>query len=194
MPHSVMKIWNLALGRPQNLRASYNAAKTITTEHERIHAGKMWHHADVSTLAAGATINTLIAVSSNSELHLRSIGFDANVGPCEGYFYEAPVIDVNSLGTGFIPKNLNRRSSNLSVSSFYIDPVIDVNSLGDRIDVVAIVAATGGPIKSISGESASAVTEWILKPGNKYLFRFTNKNGSTGLYNSNITFYEPLDT
>jgi len=197
MPKStsfIIKAWNLFKEDEENIRSSFNALKTITTEHERIHQGKMYSYSDISSLAADASTQILFSVASDSSLHLRKIQMGADVGACEGYLYENPYVDVASLGTGFKPQNLNRESSNISASSFYIDAYLDVNSLGVEIDASAILQATGGNLKSIEGGADSAVVEWILKRGNNYMFKFTNNNAGIALISKHFSFYEPSDS
>lgn len=186
----LIRAFNLFSGRAQNVRASYHSLKTLPVEHERVHAGRAFHYSDVSTLAVAATVDVLFSIASGFEMHLRDYSFKADGGPCLARFYEDPFVDVNSLGSQFVPFNLRRSSSNISVHSFHQSPFVDVNSLGTQIDIGGILESTGGPLKSISGEASGLVTEWVLIAGT-YLQRFTNNNGSTVLYNSNMTYYEP---
>jgi len=192
-PTILAKAWNLFRQAEENLHSTHNALKTAVTEHERIHAGKVYHHSDVSTLAAAGSLGLLMTIDSDTELHLRDYSYNTNGGPCELYLYENPFVDTASIGTYFAPDNLNTRSSNVSVHSFHHNPYINVNSIGIRKDSSAVLASAGGPVKTIQGAAQGLVTEWVLKPGNRYLMNFTNVNGGTILYNSNFTFYEPGD-
>lgn len=189
---TLLLAWNEALSSDQNLRASYGAIKTITTDHERIHDGKMLDFTDITTIGAGATTYLLISVNSSDEVHLRNAEFEINVGPCESYLYRDPYIDVNSLGTGFRFKNLNDTVAYTGAASYYAEPYIDVNSLGEVIESGGVVQTTGGFIRTVHGLANSAVVERVLQPGHNYVLAFTNNNGGTGNLRKSVVYYEPL--
>lgn len=189
----LVKAFNLFKNDEENIHSSVNAIKTIVSEHERAHAGKMFGYTDVSTLAAGDDLALLIAVPADGEeVHLRSLGIDINVGPCIGGLYEDPYIDPSSLGTGFRPRNTRRSArAYTSTTSFYQGTGFNVNSLGEEIEAAAVVQDTGGTLKTIKGEAEGVFVEWILQPGHTYLGKFNNGNGTTGIYELGLHFYEP---
>jgi len=190
---ALLRVWNAFKNGEQNVRGSYNALKNISVEHERAHAGRVFYYSDITSLAAGSVDSFLLTVSSGQEMHLRTIRYEADVGPCEGYLYENPFVNVNSLGTALSLKNCRRDSANIAPCSSYTSPFFDINSAGEQIDSGAIVAATGGPIKSISGQASSAITEWVLKADNRYVYRFKNNNAGTALIVKSILAYDPKE-
>jgi len=181
---------NLFFGNEQDIHGSYNAMKMINTEHERIHAGKCWYSQGHGTQTAGATRYMLIRVA-DTELHVRDFGIKTNQGPFTGALYEAPFIDINSLGTLTPFRNLNRSSVNSCSTLLYNAPFADINSLGEEIDYGTVFETAGGAIKQISGALSTVVVEWVLKPNTDYVAAFVNSSTSDADFTQHILGYEP---
>ncbi|MCK5609667.1 hypothetical protein KAR91_47780 [Candidatus Pacearchaeota archaeon] len=166
--------WNVFRDKAEHLNSSFGALKSIVSEHERIHAGRAFMYSHEHFLAPDEIMMHYFLISSESNVHLRSYDFISDQGPSKVYLYEEPFYDVNSLGTIHVQRNLNRTSINSAQSIVYHDPFYDINSLGEELSLNFQPEATGGPLKSIAGESVAPVTEWILKKGFVYGLRFDN--------------------
>ena len=188
-PTFLAKIFNPGRNDEEFIHSSYNAAKVIETLHERIHVGKAWYFSGHDLHVAGTNRFALIMVG-DTEFHLRDFGVKTNQGPYSGTLYEAPVIDVNSLGAEIPMKNLNRNSTFVSSTAFYSNPVIDTNSLGTYLDHGHIFESAGGAIKSIAGEISTIVTEWELKKNTNYVAWFTNSSTNDAEFVQHILGYE----
>lgn len=193
-PRVLLKAWNIIKRDDENLTSSYNGLKTIATEHERIHAGKAWYSTGFGNhLSASPTRFTLIKVDSGAEFHVRDFGVRTNQGPYSGTLYEAPVVDVSSLGVVMPFPNLDRNSSNIAPITLYANPSLDVNSLGTFLDTGHIFEAAGGAVKQIAGEISTLVTEWSLKPDTYYAAVFVNSSGNNADYVQHLFGFDPRD-
>ena len=187
--NGVLKAWNKALGKAENIRSSFNALKTISTTHERIHAGKAFYKQVRGQQAAGA-VRTMLLVVGDTAFHLRQFGIKSDQGPFVANLYEAPFSDVNSYGAPVEMLNLNRSSLDTPGITLYNAPFYDVNSIGLEIDGGSILQSAGGSIKSIAGEASTIVSEWILKPNTNYLAYFVNSSTSIANFHQHIVGYE----
>ena len=193
-PYFIARGWNprkrAGEGDEENLHSSQNALKSIDFTHERIHAGKAWYFTGHGEQPAGSMRFVTIHVG-DTEFHMREFGLKSNQGPFSGTLYEAPVVDVNSLGPEIILNNLNRKSTNTADTHLHADTVLDVNSLGKWLDHGHIFESAGGAIKSISGEISTVVTEWILKPNTVYGAVFVNSSANAAEFTQHMLGYEP---
>lgn len=134
----------------------------LDTVHERIHAGHLF---TASFYAAGVlnAANADMLVRPVEETHLR---FDAtSAGDAELLLYENPTISAN--GTALTLANRNRASKNVATTTAYSGPT--VSAVGTKLFDTLVPAWTHSQI----------FEEWVLKAGNIYLVRFTNKSGAT---------------
>ena len=186
-----IKGFNAADGRDEFIHSSQNFAGNIDPNQYWLHRGRSFSFSSVSSVAAGASVSALIRVSSASKpVHLQSIHVDMG-GQCEYAMYENPYINVNSIGTGFVPYNMNRTSSYTNPSSFYDSPYFNASSAGTRLDWESSVESSSGNVRATSNFIGSSAIEWILAPGKDYLMRFTNKTAESHLYSGVFVFYEP---
>jgi len=190
---SLLHAYNQVIGKIQTIRSSYNAVKTLDTEHERIHAGKMWEHTQIHSMSTGQIYDHLIVPDSGSDLHLRSADFSSDGGPGLLEVYEAPFTDANSIGTVDTDawKNLNRKSSNVIPATMYDEPFIDANSIGELLS--AKVLAVSGVGQDQIGAKQAATHEWMLDDQKSYLIRYTNNDTGNVTANAEFLIYNSLD-
>lgn len=187
---SIIKAWNPKLGRLENVRSTHNMLQMIELDHAHVNAGVTFSHSDKHTVASNGTLDHLI-ITNSEEVHLSTYDYASTAGPCDIFLYEAPFINVNSLGTEKFWQNRERNSLLVSSSQIYSQPFIDVNSIGDPIDYKIIESSAGGAIKIASGKS-TGLSKWVLKTGTNYLIRFIN-NDSTNNADISVThlMYSP---
>jgi len=160
-------------------------AIVIDINHQRNHDGRAFYaykmYPDSSKLAAGASINIVIASPSGIYAH---VSVDAMChGDAELYIYEGT---STTGGTTFTPINRNR---NYSVShpsniAMVINPT--VNTLGTELEGKVLA---GGEGKKAGGSSEKSL-ELVLKPLTNYLFRLTNVNGTNHSAHLALEWYE----
>ncbi len=161
---------------------------TVTTAHERIHEGVMYHGGVRSeALADDGNLDLFLIVNSAMEIHARfeaACGGDAVLN-----LYENPFSNTNSLGTEITPRNRHREIGDVSDAGLYSAPWTDANSLGTNLTPGAIIpgGATGN---SPGGQLQDGFFEWDLDKGNQYLFRLTNRGGSAKIASAELNFYE----
>lgn len=180
--------YNVYKGGAEFIRSSNNALKTLSTEHERIHAGKYFRHSEVHSLATGVSHYHYIVPNSGSHLHLRSYRVKANNGPGRLNIYENPYIDASSIGTDISSdyKNLNRASSNVFPATAYLGPYVDVNSIGEELDVSMLFDSS----KDAGEESELVDHEIALTNSYGYLVRYFNDSGAAATSSIRIGIYE----
>lgn len=191
-PEVVITARNNLSSEESDLRSTFGALKVAPTEHERVHAGKMYTFSTVSSIANNATRSALFRISSDSNpIHLRDINILIG-GLSEYKFYEAPFIDVNSLGTGMTARRVNRAITSYSTpNSFYDSPYFNTASAGTLLEWTSSVTSEGGAVKASENTIGTSMVEWVLAPGYDYLATFTNKSGSTQLFSGYFLFYDP---
>lgn len=178
--------WNRSTNTIDEITATYNALKTVSADHERIHAGKGYNISFVSSIAAGAIGWTLISIPNSVAVHMRTIKVAGVGAPFEVTFRETTSVDVNSLGSKLTPINFNRSSTNISSVGVYTDP--SVVSSGTLLDIdVAPVSA-----KDSGGQGQIPEQEWVLSNSGKwYLVGIKNNSGGNSSYNTKYFWYEP---
>jgi len=187
----LVKGWNLFKNDEENIRSSYNALKTISTEHERIHAGMAWLNKEEYFVPPSTTVYYAFLVNSfENQVHIRNFGFVSDQGPMKFHFREAPSLDVNSLGILLSLNNMNRNSPNLSGMNLYGAPVIDVNSLGEHLDYILQPESAPGN-QPAGGAAENAITEWIIDNDKDYLFSLENTTVNTATIESQFMVYRP---
>lgn len=187
-PTSLIKGWNLFKNDEENIRSSFNALKTIVTEHERIHAGKAWLNNDEYFLPSGMSYYLFKVDSFDFNTHLRNYGFVSDQGPMTLHLRESPFIDTNSLGTPLSLNNLNRNSSNLPGMTLYGAPFTDADSLGTHLGYILQPEASPGN-QPAGGAGDPVVTEWFLNNDKYYLFELNNTAVNTATVGSQFFVY-----
>jgi hypothetical protein len=158
---------------------------TVDVNHQRNHDGRAYYAykiaPDTAKLAAGASINIVLASPSGVYPHITVYGMC--LGDAELYIYEGA---STTGGTAFTPVNRNRNYavSNQSQVAMVINPT--VTSVGTEIDVQLI---PGGSGKKASGGAAGSL-EYVLKPLTNYLFRLTNVNSAAHAASLTLEWYE----
>jgi hypothetical protein len=158
---------------------------TVDVNHQRNHDGRAFYAykiaPDTAKLAAGASINIVLASPSGVYPHITVYGMC--LGDAELYIYEGA---STTGGTAFTPVNRNRNYavSNQSQVAMVINPT--VTSVGTEIDVQLI---PGGSGKKASGGAAGSL-EYVLKPLTNYLFRLTNVNSAAHAASLTLEWYE----
>lgn len=181
--------WNLFKSKEENINSSYNALKSVTTEHERIHAGKAWLNKDEYYIAPNTvSYYAFIVESYDTSVHVRNFGFVSDQGPMKLHFRESPSLNVNSLGVSLSLNNMNRTSGNLPGMRLYGGPVVDVNSLGQHLDFILQPESAPGN-QPAGGSAENAVTEWLIDNDKSYLFSLQNTTANTATIESQFFAY-----
>lgn len=158
---------------------------TVDVNHQRNHDGRAFFayklYPTASKLAAGASIDIVIAAPSGVLLHMTVEAFCQ--GDAEFYLYEG---SSTTGGTPFTPINRNRNYavSNPSQSAMVINPTI--TALGTELDGQIVPGGVGKK----SGGGDSATLEYVLKPLTNYHFRLTNVNGTSHAASMTLEWYE----
>lgn len=173
----IVQAFNRALNKMGTLRTSYGALKTLSLVHERIHAGKLYRHSEVHSIANGGTFNHLIVPTSGSaNLHLQSMNIKADAGIVAIKLHENPFTNADSLGSDDTSQwvNQNRKSINTVPMVAHESPFIDANSLGTTIftDLITDVSKDAG------GEGEGIENEIELDNTKTYLLRVENYTGA----------------
>ena len=163
---------------------SDKSVSTITFQHNQIHKGNGFTHADIhSALAADATEKHLI-VTGDDEIHLRSFNIQTTAAPCTVEYFENVITsnDGDLLGIG----NNNRTSDKETTVSLYQNPTIA--DVGDPIgkSLIPTVSNKGG-----NGLDIITGGEWILKPNTKYSYGIINNTNQTIDFSTVLFLLEP---
>lgn len=156
---------------------------SVDVNHQRNHDGRAWYayvmNSDSSPLAAGASIDIVLAAASGVVPHMT---IDALcLGDAELYIYEGTSATG---GTSFTPVNRNRNYTTSSQVAMIVNPT--VTSLGTQIDAQILAGGSG---KKSGGGTAGSL-EYVLKPLTNYLFRLTNVNGTAHAAHLALEWYE----
>lgn len=192
-PTALIKGWNLFKNDEENIRSSFNALKTISTEHERIHAGMAWLNKDEYVIPPSTIAYYLFKVASFSNLtHVRNFGFVSDQGVMKLHFRESPSIDVNSLGVELSLNNLNRTLLNNSGLHLHGAPWVDVNSLGTHLDFILQPESAPGN-QPAGGAADNKITEWLVDNDKYYLFSLDNTTVNSATIESQFFVYRSGD-
>lgn len=161
-----------------------NALKVVDTVHHEVHEGEMFHSEYyAASLANNGSLDIEIATPADKEAHFV---FTINAGgQAVAYLYEAPTV---AGGTAMAVHNMNRRSANLPGTTIVHTPT--VSATGTTVLVNGRLLAGGTSVQTRVGGGVRQNTEWILRPGTKYLLRVTNTSGSAVPINVACEFYE----
>jgi hypothetical protein len=161
-----------------------NGAIIVQDEvHTSVHKGILFHAGRfVVALAADATIVLLIQVAAGQSAHMR-FGLAAG-GDTEVELFEGPTF--SAAGTTITPLNRNRFSSNTAQTTITHTPTTSAD--GTELAHTMMPGGTG-PAQS-PGDTGGSFSEWILKTGEDYLFRVTNRSGAAQPTSLSLDFYE----
>lgn len=161
------------------------AARSIEHEHAKIHDSNAYSFSVQSTLTNAGSYTLLLSNPSSYFPHYRTVRIRPTVGPVRFSVYEAPVINVASLGTEVTPLNMDRMSTNTSSLAVFVNPVTNVASLGTKLEdeIIPVAGIQGG------GNSNINVFEWILAEGTDYIIVFENQT-TAGQLSYTSFFYE----
>jgi len=157
----------------------------ISTEHERIHDGVMYEAgflwSEVTAIADDASAEFLLQLTDGA----HAIFNIAAGGDAEVHFFENPTFSAaGDLVTVF---NKNRFSSNTSSAVATANPTI--TDAGTALPK-SFLPGGSGP-HSGGGSDGNYNHERVLKGGNDYLVRVTNRAGATKAISIGVEFYEP---
>ena len=166
---------------PVKVDRESGALVSMDTVHQRIHSGALYSLDFIDlTLANNGTVETLIVVPADLNVHLRFAAECGGDSRIQGY-ENTTVSDNGTLQTMI---NRNRESPNTASFSVYASPTITDD--GDLLADGIILGGSGG--KAIGG-SAGSFEEWILPTGT-YLFRLTNISGQSQIAYAQLDIYE----
>jgi len=141
---------------------------TMQTVHHEIHAGETFTASYYDATLATATSINLQLVAGVQELHLT---MDVACGGNAVFsLIEAP--DVTDDGVALTPYNMNRNSALLSS--------IEASHSATYTGGVTLftIALAGGRGPNASGGTSRNDTEWVLRPGYRYVILLTNVSGN----------------
>lgn len=162
-----------------------NHVNSIDSVHDWIHKGLMFSSVQYNgSVADDGAITYLIQVAAGQEAHLRLRGSAG--GDAELAFYEGPTFSDAGSAAGVF----NRKRSSVITPQTTITTGPTVSNVGTLVDF-DFVAGGIGRAQSVGGD-ASFFQEWILTPGENYLFRMTNIAGTAQPLHLSLDWYEPL--
>ena len=161
-----------------------NGLVVIGTEHNIVHAGKMFSLSGVVTpLAAGATAY-FHGLTDSKTVHFRAASIQANGAPINISFYEGATVSAN--GTEIFGKNRKRSSVNTPTLRTFLGPT--VTTPGTVIEQ-GFIPVTGGSKQS--GLADLFGTEWVLDLNTtSYLIAITNNDTQPCTIGYNFLWYE----
>lgn len=155
---------------------------TLDWVHYQVHIGMMYTTEHTASVANTNSLDLLITIGDN-EFH-ATFAIQGG-GQMTAYLYESPNA---SGGTPLTLYNMNRDSSNTSTVTVAHTPTVVSTGTTAIINGRLIPGGTSAPTRL--GGAARENTEWILKPGLKYLLRLTNTSGGTITENAVLQGYE----
>jgi len=168
----ILKAWNKFLDQAQNIQSDFNMMKVIDAEHARVHEGLLFNISKKVTIPASSDYYYVVR-TNGLPMHFRPIHVVSNASPMDVRLYEAPFINVNSIGNEVLWLNKNRQSSNVTSSQMFDNPFINTASIGTELSYGLIEGTIGGAIKQSGGDTAS-VQEWLLPNSSYYALRIGN--------------------
>ncbi len=146
------------------------AAKTIDSDHAYIHAGRAFEVSSVQevngTYQYGLDIPTS-TVEGSKYIHWRPVAIATEKGQVTFSILEGSTRD--STGTELTAYNRNRESTKPSIVTFTAN---DGTTAGTTLYERKIYGGSG-PGNTAIGTKAESDLEWVLKRGEKYVFKFT---------------------
>lgn len=182
----------------ENVAEQYSKAiKIITTEHAWVHAGKgfvageLWNEG--AAIADNASVEVLI--QAGNTMHVIAnivVGGDSEVRYFKGTTFSAA-------GTSLTAFNKNDNSTITSSSTITHTPTLTAD--GTQFPPKFIPGGTsggagpgGGGGSLAGGSDGSFSSEFILKSGEDYLIRITNRANATITIGVSVEWYEPNAT
>lgn len=156
----------------------------IDLEHARIHEGRGFAVSLTASVANAANFDLLLKNPAASHPHLRLYKITAQDAPGTVRLYENPTTTLD--GAAEPALNLNRNSANVADLAVFSSPTVSAAGTQLEADFIAGEKKTGGSMVDVT-------QEWILKPSEDYLLRYTNNSGVTTAISVNLFWYEPPD-
>lgn len=164
----------------------YASLVAISPEHYWIHqglsyeAGFLW--SEGTAIADNANADFLIEAGAG----MHAIFEIAVGGDCEVRYYRNPTFSIPSPSDIVTPHNKNDYSTNISASSITANPTIT-----DAGSLVVPKMLPGGGIFGTGAIDGGFSRETILKAGDDYLVRVTNRSGAATQISITAEWYEP---
>lgn len=168
----------------QHIEDLSRALVVIQTEHAHLHNGEMYEASillsEAGAIADNANADMLIQLTTPAHTIIGA----ACGGDAEVFVYENPTF--SAAGTALTAYNKNRISSNTSSAVVTHTPTITV--VGTKLFERFMPGGKAAVAQGISDGSYGH--ERILKGGNDYLIRVTNRAGTAQAISINLEFYE----
>ena len=140
-----------------------DALVTVEMEHFMVHQEKAFRSGGVTGSMSTNDVYTVhILTPAGKKVHLRqyTVGTEAYMVD----FHENPTLSGN--GTSIAAYNRDRNSSTVTDVTVFHTPTVTNSVYGTLLSTKRAGSGT-------TGSSLNPVNEWILKPSEDYLFRFT---------------------
>lgn len=141
-----------------------NNLSTIDTVHHEVHEGETFQSCFVTGSVADNGLFEMVLSTTGTLKEGHLTWLQAYGGDSETYLYEG--ITGSAYGIPVTEPNMNRNSDETAEIEAFTGPTI--TALGTLLHCSFIPGGTGG---NASGGQARQDTEWILRPGIRYLIR-----------------------
>lgn len=153
---------------------------TIDMMHRQVHLGQLFEaYVYNEALNNNSSLTTLVSTTDKS-VHMR---FQASATGESKIILRKDVV-VDSLGTEVFAVNKNLGSNNPSPCRIYTGATFTSSTI---ISEDIIVGGRGG--QAVGSNLEGFADEWVLVPGNDYLFTLTNESGQTRKAVVHLSFY-----
>jgi hypothetical protein len=153
----------------------------ISAEHTRIHESLGFTCTGKSTVANAASFDILIKNPAGNFPHFRFYAFSSDGAPSDVFLYEGTTVSGD--GDACNIYNNNRNSGNTPNPSLFSEPTVTDDGVEIEYSLILGSKQTGGSAESVS-------VEWILKPDENYLIRYTNNSGQSATIGYHVFFYD----
>jgi len=170
-----------------NIDGTKKGAVTITTEHDMVHDGVMYHTDHVYDEVADTASVAMMFVTRENEPHMKmGIGSEAKA---RYLFYEDCTCATVNLGTIVSIENFNRTKNKITVASaFWKGTQMNAASMGTELHHGTIYGSTSKQ-QNIGGGVRDGV-EWILKKNTQYCVKVVNLGGEAKDVGIHFEYYE----
>jgi len=134
-----------------------------------------------ANIADTASFYVLMTTTAGKYPHLRQYTITSEKAPAEMALYENPTVTAN--GTETVCKNNNRNASETPSITVYINPTVTDD--GTQLEHRLIVGS-----KQTGGSGDIIPVEWITKPADTYLLKYTNNSGQISSISWLLFWYE----
>ena len=158
----------------------------IESEHHRIHEGVGFIHSHKHIdILADSSLDILLTTDATTYPHLKHLLVTSTGGPFDTILYKDSI--TSDPGSALTTTNLNLNSTNTSGITVTEGPTI--TEIGTEIGFDLLPTSSLGAQTS-GGALSDSITEFILKPNSKYIWRILNNDTVTLDIGVNIFWYE----